>query len=84
MLLTISNVMHNTSTTCRVDRSLRVSERTVRRIKRTLCVMGCSCGGDLGERGDAYTPAIVDSDGDELEFSMGLFAGGICTYIEVI
>ena len=62
-MITIRNTFHGTHYRARPQRGIRLAPRTVRRIRRALCgIDGCTCGGDLSERGD-----ITDSDGDLCE-----------------
>jgi hypothetical protein len=50
--LTLVNNFHNTETTIHVPESGKLTATQVRRARRALCgVHGCTCGGELGERG---------------------------------
>lgn len=49
---TITNDFHNTSAVVRVDDSGVLSDRQRRRVRKVLCgIDGCTCGGELSERG---------------------------------
>jgi hypothetical protein len=50
--LRLVNNFHNTETTIHVPESGKLTATQVRRARRALCgVTGCTCGGELGERG---------------------------------
>ena len=49
---TIRNDFHNSSTTARVGDSGELRPWQIKRIRKALCgISGCTCGGNLGERG---------------------------------
>lgn len=67
--LEIRNAAHNTTTTTTPDSEMRISRSRMLRIRRSLCgFRGCSCGGNLGERGSSERQAIVDVDGTPYVF----------------
>lgn len=50
--VTLTNDFHHTDVTLRVPESGILSESQVRRARRELCgIEGCTCGGNLSERG---------------------------------
>ena len=49
--INISNDFHNTSINLVTIDGL-ISERQMKRAKSTLCVEGCTCSDELGQRGD--------------------------------
>lgn len=60
---TITNDFHNTSVTVRTLDG-RLSARVVARVRRALCgIDGCTCGGDLSERGPQTVHITGDSTG---------------------
>ena len=61
MLITLINDFHSTAANVRTADGW-LSKGQVKRIRRTLCgIDGCTCGGELGERG-AQDYAVVDID----------------------
>ena len=50
--MTIKNDFHGTVCTLRTDDSGRLSSGQIRRCRKALCgIDGCTCGGELSERG---------------------------------
>ena len=76
MKIIIRNAFHGTTTSTNVrDGSLVISAEKVRRIRRTLCGhKGCTCGGDLSERGNSEMYAVEDYNGDPM--AVRIFTSG--------
>lgn len=73
MKITIRNSFHETTTTTKVGAGMRISKDRLRRIRRTLCGMDCSCG-------DIYTATITDNDGNLMYFYDNMDGGGEFVY----
>lgn len=59
MLAIITNDFHLTSCTVRVPATGVLSARQVKRCRSMLCgIDGCTCGGDLAERGDQFVEIV--------------------------
>lgn len=70
-MITLTNDFHGTSVNLRPDDSYTLSALQVARARRALCgIKGCTCGGDLGERGSDNPSVCVRPDGRaEVQFS---------------
>lgn len=70
-MITLTNDFHGTSVNLRPDGAGQLSVSQVARARRTLCgVKGCTCGGDLGERGPGNPSVCVYPDGHaDVQFS---------------
>lgn len=52
-MITLQNDFHNTNTTLRCDLGSSLSKSQIRRARKNLCgISECTCGGNLGERGN--------------------------------
>lgn len=52
MKITITNDFHNTAASLNIEIGKPLSASQIARARRTLCgIDGCTCGGNLGERG---------------------------------
>lgn len=82
MRILIRNTFHNTETYTDVGADLTITKDRRRGIRRRLCGMrGCTCGGDLSERGDSRRCAIGDRDGRPLMFTVDSSGGGVFEYV---
>lgn len=71
MQVTLTNDFHGTSATVRPVAITegrfagmhKISRKTAMRLRAELCVSGCTCGGNFGERGGAHL-AVVNEDYD--------------------
>jgi len=68
MKMVFRNDFHNTIATARAPMvapsTYRLNPWQAKRIRRALCgVKGCTCGGDLGERGMGYIHTVKHDDG---------------------
>lgn len=63
-MITITNDFHNSSVTLRVNLGQWLSKSQIQRARNTLCgISGCTCGGNLSERGrQAVEIDVADSD----------------------
>ena len=66
-MITLTNNFHHTTYTLRANYGEALSPSQIRRARKALCgVQGCTCGGNLGERGPnnpVVEPLGYNSDG---------------------
>jgi len=66
--VTLTNDFHHSAVTLMVGEDGKLNPGQVRRARRALCgISGCTCAGNLGERGP-QAEAAPNDDGTQLEF----------------